>query len=32
MIRYLIDTKSGITYTTSYNYGKIKIDWYNFYL
>ena len=29
-IRYLISAKSGITYITSHNDAKIKIDSYNF--
>ena len=28
-IRYLISQKSGITYDISYNYAKIKADWYD---
>ena len=28
-IRYLISTKSGITYVVYYNYAKIKLDSYN---
>ena len=28
-IRYLIDVKSGIAYTISYNYPKIKVDLYD---
>ena len=29
-IRYLISAKSGITYITSHNYAKIKVDLCNF--
>ena len=29
MITYLISVKSGITYVTSHNYAKIKIDLYH---
>ena len=29
-IRYLISAKSGITYITSHNYAKIKVDSCNF--
>ena len=31
-IRYLISAKSGITYITSHNYAKIKVDSCNFLL